>query len=77
MNSITGKYNYNIKIYYKGTSCVIDKYMYYPSRVTTVLKILKKTYPDSDIVIYDRLGNRYTIDSWLSYYEKEKTIAED
>ena len=63
----TGKYNYKIVIYYNKTKCTICKYMYYPSRVTTVLKILKKTYKDSDIVVYDKLGNRYTIDSWLSH----------
>jgi len=69
MYDVVGKYNYNIRIYFKGTSCVINKFMHYPSRVTKVLKILKVSYPDSDIVIYDKLGNRYTIDSWLSHSE--------
>jgi len=69
MCGIVSKYNYVIKIYYNRTSCILKKYMYYPNRVTSILKILKIAYPNSDIVIYDRLRNRYTIDNWLSHSE--------
>jgi len=69
MRNMCEKYNYVIKIYYNKTNCILKKYIYDASRVTSILNILKVTYPNSDIVIYDKSGNRYTINSWLSHSE--------
>jgi len=67
MCGVVGKYNYVIKIYYNRTSCILKKYICYPNRITSILKILKATYPNSDIIIYDKAGNKYSIDGWLSH----------
>jgi len=69
MCSRVSKYNYVIKIYYNRTSCILKKYICYPNRIASILKILKVTYPDSDIIIYDKVGDRYTIDDWLGHSE--------
>lgn len=58
--------NYAIVVYVNSTNCTIKYNMCYPNRVSIVLKILRTYHKDSDIIVYDKLGNRYTVEGWLN-----------
>jgi len=58
---------YLILIFFGKSRCILKKKMNYENRVTTVLKILKNTYRNSNIVVADKFGNVWHIDKWLSF----------